>query len=459
MRSDKLPSNMDRNLFGGLILASFLVCGAVAGEPMTQGAGGGKIDYVAQFNELIGKGSDENLNAELFYRKASALCATLPPVVDVWSWPTDWSSEERSSVENYVKANADALAQLRLGTRRPSYWFRFQGSSVPDVTANQMRFLQSVRLLVFALTFQTKIEGVGGKIEDAVEDILAGCRFALDVRRRLLMVDQLAGIAASNYALDTGFQVVGRCVLDPALWERLQDRLTELAKDAMWQVDFRGQEVYMFEFAREVCAHVHRNPDRADIEALKRLLPDMWTQRDGDPATGLTMEQLCSFAETHKPEEWLDEVRRGHAYLHSLAPKTPFQWRGQEIDFARNWPKAVDGNPLLSSLATAIARVCELSFRMKVQRDALITTLALLRHKTERRALPADLQELVAAGYVAEVPLDPYSDKPLVYKRTTDDFLLYSVGADFKDDGGPHDRRWGQNEEGGDYVFWPVRMK
>jgi hypothetical protein len=56
--------------------------------------------------------------------------------------------------------------------------------------------------------------------------------------------------------------------------------------------------------------------------------------------------------------------------------------------------------------------------------------------------------------------MDPFSDKPLVYRKTDDDFILYSAGYNFKDDGGEYGRnrsgeisRWMDN---GDTVFWPL---
>jgi hypothetical protein len=67
------------------------------------------------------------------------------------------------------------------------------------------------------------------------------------------------------------------------------------------------------------------------------------------------------------------------------------------------------------------------------------------------------LDELVAAGYLAELPMDPYSEWPLVYRRTEGNFMLYSRGADFKDNNGVHSPKWGADARGGDYVFWPVQ--
>ena len=56
--------------------------------------------------------------------------------------------------------------------------------------------------------------------------------------------------------------------------------------------------------------------------------------------------------------------------------------------------------------------------------------------------------------------MDSFSDKPLVYKKTNDSFLLYSIGLNFKDDGGQivRDNKGGANKwlEQDDVVLWPV---
>jgi hypothetical protein len=38
--------------------------------------------------------------------------------------------------------------------------------------------------------------------------------------------------------------------------------------------------------------------------------------------------------------------------------------------------------------------------------------------------------------YLSAIPMDPYSGRPLVYRRVGDTYVLYSVGRDGKDDGG-----------------------
>ncbi|MEN6334498.1 MAG: hypothetical protein ABFE01_09570, partial [Phycisphaerales bacterium] len=63
-------------------------------------------------------------------------------------------------------------------------------------------------------------------------------------------------------------------------------------------------------------------------------------------------------------------------------------------------------------------------------------------------------------GFLDTLPTDPYSNGLLVYRAAGDNFVLYSLGPDFDDDGGISGvdsegriRMWADS---GDTVFWPV---
>ena len=55
----------------------------------------------------------------------------------------------------------------------------------------------------------------------------------------------------------------------------------------------------------------------------------------------------------------------------------------------------------------------------------------------DRGHYPESLEELVKAAYLDHLPRDYYSkEDSLIYKRTDGDFLPYSRGLDFEDNGG-----------------------
>jgi len=116
---------------------------------------------------------------------------------------------------------------------------------------------------------------------------------------------------------------------------------------------------------------------------------------------------------------------------------------------------------LLHYFMPALDRASEIVYRAKVTHESTVTILALKQYRLEKNEYPAKLNELVTAGYLKELPIDPFSNKPLVYKRMGNDFILYSFSYNFTDDGGePGKNRNGRIakwRDNGDTVFWPVQ--
>jgi hypothetical protein len=108
------------------------------------------------------------------------------------------------------------------------------------------------------------------------------------------------------------------------------------------------------------------------------------------------------------------------------------EWsRSQYGSFKLLWLRLVMRKPL---------RDTEESFEKTRNRSVaalrlVIVELAVRLHQKQHGKLPATLDELVPALLPA-VPLDPYTGRPLVYRVTTNSFLLYSIGPDGQDDGG-----------------------
>lgn len=67
------------------------------------------------------------------------------------------------------------------------------------------------------------------------------------------------------------------------------------------------------------------------------------------------------------------------------------------------------------------------------------TALAIERYRLAHGGLPETLDPLVPELMDA-VPLDPYAGEPLRYKREGMAYVIYSIGPDRRDDGGPKPR-------------------
>jgi hypothetical protein len=143
-----------------------------------------------------------------------------------------------------------------------------------------------------------------------------------------------------------------------------------------------------------------------------------------------------------------------------LSHKTPTQIKNEGINPEKEASKIIEGNMFLQIFEPTLARVNELANRNKTDVHATVAILALLRFEKEKDRYPANLDELVKAGFLKRLPVDPFSDGTFVYKKTDSGFLLYSFGENLEDDSGElgigsrgKPKMWSDN---GDWVFWPV---
>jgi hypothetical protein len=144
--------------------------------------------------------------------------------------------------------------------------------------------------------------------------------------------------------------------------------------------------------------------------------------------------------------------------LEELVKKTPWELHQKRTSHEEQIQKLTKSNYFVRTCHGFQGNVCQIYQRIQANAEALIATIAILRYKADNGTLPLHLQELVSAGYLSELPMDPFGPGPLTYTRVTEDnFTLYSFGADFDDDGGTRSKWDGRGKEGGDQVFWPVK--
>ncbi|MBP88360.1 MAG: hypothetical protein CMJ64_16865 [Planctomycetaceae bacterium] len=151
---------------------------------------------------------------------------------------------------------------------------------------------------------------------------------------------------------------------------------------------------------------ISRNRHRISVAELPHLLAEL--------------EAIEVQRERNKSVILRDVAWSEHAYMwrHSLSREVPIvlaSTEAYEYSFAPYYESAV------------------------FQRDAMLRLLmvefAIRGFQKEQGGLPESLDELCPT-YISSVPIDPYSDDPLIFRRTLDAYVLYSVGPDGRDDGG-----------------------
>jgi hypothetical protein len=440
----QLPTFVSRYVFPLTVIFSLLaadLCFAQAEEGAELMV---PVDYAAMINEIVGAYRSEELNAAPSYKKAFDLYVERPDELkkmDPQTWPANLSSQQHTALKEWLRQNSPALDELKKGAEKPCCWFSYEGSSMWEVTPQH---LLKARSLAYALCLRAKTKAAQGKFEDSSSDLLLSYKFGTHWSAPKPVVQQLARAAIFASTASAAFQILEKTNPPSDSLKQFQDQLQKLTADQAHIVDFTIERIVMHENAQRMFTDYSTGLPKisaTQLAAIKRML-------------NLNEQQMQNLRQADGPNT-IGIANKVYDYLDKTARKTPAQLHEEKQNINETVRQIIKDNAFVPIFLPPADRFTELSWRSKAATDALITTLAILRYKTDKGKLPDKLDLLVSKGYLKQLPMDPYSDKPLVYKKTGDNFTLYSLGADFDDNSGIPGNG-GQGQKGGDMLFWPT---
>lgn len=435
----------------GIIFVYLLICLS----PMIVGRPTISVNYVDWLNEAVRAGRDEADNARPYYEKAAQLYVQRPDELTArWAdWSADLNDVELDLLPNWLDDNKQAIDSLRQGSRCPGYWSKYRGDETKlseDLVANAMEILPSYRRLAFALQWQIRYEVYNGEIDTALSDCVAMAKFGCHLHGNGLLIEQLVGIALEALAHNTIFTLLERDDTPADVLKSTQQELDKLFNTQEPIISMEAEKVFWYDQIQRSFTDDGKGSGRLLVRGLAYVVTDN------------LMDNLWRFVSFNYPDrkEMVEIIDGFFGRFDEFLVQTPLDLQDKDID-EQQWDKNTNITPMmLKPLIPAHKRVSQIAWRTKTGRLALVTVLAALRYEKQIGQYPVGLNELVKAGYLRKMPIDPYSDSPLVYRRTEDEFLLYSFGSNLMDDGGKlglgrngKPRMWADD---GDWVFWPT---
>jgi len=436
------------------------------------------VDYIAELNRISKPADyDPNKDAAFDYQKAADVFTTwMPPVLYSGSaWPFRWASldpEELEKVNKWVIANGEALTYLKRASAKPYLWLKVSADG--DVwykPAMEPLHVWEMRLL---LSWHARIELEQQRPDVALRDSIVGYKLARHFAGQKWYVQNF-GRALEARMVNQILHILANTTLDSDSLQNLQQELEQLLSGNP-EPDFRGAKLFMLDAVQRICTdNGHVVPSDAAKELVRHYLQEKRPpisqnlpgflreylelarrEEPSDFAVNTTIVSMAIFGPDRK--EMVKGIEDSFEYLEKLSAWTPWQLRQEGIQPDAEVRDKI-GSEFLGFVCGSVYTVfIEMWHRQKVQGAALITSIAVLRHKADKGTFPDALENLVAAGYLKQLPMDPYSSAPLVYTSLGQDFTLYSLGADFDDDGGMPSN-WGMGSQGGDMVFWPAQKQ
>ena len=307
--------------------------------------------------------------------------------------------------------------------------------------------------------WRSRIHVKEGRARQAIEDCSAIVRAAGHWQGKETLVEQLVGIAISALAHEEILHIIATQELSATDLKQVQQRLSQIYSQGYPLINVEGERIEFLDTVQHL--FTEGGPGGG------HLIPSRWDQFSDDiylteSKRRIFMPFSTAASMVHaRRDETIAKFNEIFDKLSENVKMSPHKRHIHNI----NADKVIFALPrhryfLIHTFLPAFDRISDLGYRGKVSHEATVAIMALKRWRLEKNQYPANLDELVAAGFLKELLMDPYSDKPLVYKKTDDKFTLYSIGSNFIDDGGEPGRdtkgrisKWRDN---GDTVFWPV---
>ena len=304
------------------------------------------------------------------------------------------------------------LAPARPGLAALSTAVRLPYMSPPS-DPNNFRQFTHYREAARQLGASTRVELAAGHPGVAMDAALDAVELGAKLGRGGALLDSLVGVACIAIGQNGAERCVSHLSAEDAhaAGVRLDGIMLQLPEPADVMDEERRASLLMVRGALSGKSPIATSPaasgnpvnwwDNAKERVLLTLYPKSWGYRQVDQY----WRALAA------------EVRKPYAQRKSPRP-TPPEW-----------------DPVLGGMSMELPTL-QLPFaRTRAYLRLLRTELALREFRLRHGAYPAKLEAL-APEALAVVPVDPFSEQPLRYRRQGNGYVLYSVGPDLKDDGG-----------------------
>ncbi len=259
------------------------------------------------------------------------------------------------------------------------------------------------------------------------------------------MIHALVSMAIEGIANRAELAFLGRANLDGKVLEKCLrdlDRLPPLPALAP-KID---------RFERVQCLNVVFLVDRVGIKYLERLASSSTKPVPDNPLTEGLVEGSNWDLALRNINWWFDRIAAALAQsdrgsraktidqiekdLQEYKKKTVASENLADLLIGDDSAKGkVVGDLVICLFVPAVTKVQTAADKTQQSHKNVLAAFALAWYHADHGRYPKELSDL-APKYLAEIPQDIFSGKPLIYRLTDKGYLLYSVGPNGQDDGG-----------------------
>ncbi len=437
-----------------------------------------RIDYMAMLNEMGRSVVLEKDNSWPMYEKAGALYVQPDETIrelaesggsywrEMLRRPDAVTNAQKATMGEWIEENEGAWRRLVAGSLKRQFFRELEYTG--DEEEKRLSYfavpLEPFRELSWLARWRVWLEIEQGQMLQAAQDCLVMVRVARSMQaEHNNMLDHMLAVMYSKIAYSALRHIADTEKLTVPELKQVQDELAKIYSQDYPHLSMEEPKLLDLDGFQHTFTEGGPGGGHITLNDLTEILKWKFGMRDRKTPWYMPAVALGAGMIHVGRDETLAKTNELWNHIRADFKKTPYE---REIVSGSNMMKYLSTLPkyryfLVHSTPDFWGRA-ESVFQAKAEYEAIMVVFALQRWRLEKGEYPENLGELTDDCYLKQTPMDPYSNKPLVYRRADEGgFRLYSVGHNFKDDGGTGSNRygwiWGDEDKEGDAVFWPVR--
>jgi hypothetical protein len=299
---------------------------------------------------------------------------------------------------------------------------------------------QNARAIADWLQKDACLRAQRGEPDGALQNVFLTLNVARSVGDEPSVISQLIRVACQSVAMQICERALAQGAASETALMKLQKAISEEVKIPVALYAIRGERAHFHWLAEGV---------RTGETTLSQIAGSAGLGPSAPPGGLQILSERIVMRQTHAP---------GLRVLTQLVEIAKLPVEQQDYEIKKMQPGA-DTFPTFVQLGfPGWVRIFEAHARTQAWLRTGIVGIAVERYRLIRGRWPDTLDDLVSAGILPEVPIDPYANKPLRYRRLKDGVVVYCLGPDGKDDGGLINREGDPTKPGFDLGFqlWNV---
>lgn len=347
-----------------------------------------------------------------------------------------WNRDRYPDAAIWLDLNSEALGRIIAASHKPHFFEPILRSGEGTIFAAPQVGYTISRQASRLLQTRAMLSLGEGRPAEAWSDMMAQFRLSRLVWRTPRLLHWLAASSIDSAATHQLSELLQSQQLDIAAIEIIQKDYDALADIPTLVAAINVSERFsLLDTFQEMSPRM-----RLDANIMLELVNTSFDEQLAimqEPALRVRVQKLREYSKRSdsQPKSLWDEGKTA-------------AWRLTKTDFGMS--QSI-GQIMVSMASPALEQACIAEVRTRIRQELIAIGFALAKYRSLNQQYPTEL-ELLIPNQLSLLPRDPWTGAGYVYRVTEDGYLLYSIGANEKDDGG-------HSGQGADDVAlgWPPR--